>query len=299
MGAFFSFFASYVVPTYSGKLSPSKKQDWGYPESMIHYIAKNPSSVNVYQKIIQSCKYFFEKNPVLVASKLVACEENFEGDICLNKTDECRKNKGKCCVKIDIAKDARKIWLLEGLQIGGGTKISISVLCSQLYRCEINCLEIWNKEIMFDDLKLLTSSAKKITLCRSSVKYNDGKPVMLDKIIESSSNGTEFFFEYNNDDVSMVNVSTLKNIMKLKNLKMLERFNLVNLPELVSIEDISAFFKHAMVAFGFNENISENYKNQLDSLVDEIIESEVRNHIIEYHGQDEEKLAVLFSQCYF
>uniref|UniRef100_A0AC35GMM0 Uncharacterized protein n=1 Tax=Panagrolaimus sp. PS1159 TaxID=55785 RepID=A0AC35GMM0_9BILA len=188
--------ASDVVSTFFGKRAwpgcPSKKQDWGYPESMIHYIAKNPSSAEVYQKMIQSCN---------------------------------------------------KIWLRDELDIEDGAKNFTSVLCSKLYQCEVYRLRIWDKVITFDDFKLLTSSAKEITLCGNKIAFNDGKPVMLDKILESSPIVNRFSFNFENDGVSMVNVSTMKNIMKLKNLGKIEFFGLYNLPESLSVEDISAFFK--------------------------------------------------------
>uniref|UniRef100_A0AC35GI89 Uncharacterized protein n=1 Tax=Panagrolaimus sp. PS1159 TaxID=55785 RepID=A0AC35GI89_9BILA len=181
MAASSSILASDVVSTFFGKRAwpgcPSKKQDWGYPESMIHYIAKNPSSAKVYQKMIQSCKYFFENNPVLVVSKLEAFQENEKCDICSNKTNECKKNKGKCCVRIDIAKVSSKFWLLDEFDIGKSAQNFFSVFCSKMYRCEINRLGIWKMVIVFDDLQLLTSSAKQITLWRNSITYNDGKPV--------------------------------------------------------------------------------------------------------------------------
>uniref|UniRef100_A0A914PLX0 Uncharacterized protein n=1 Tax=Panagrolaimus davidi TaxID=227884 RepID=A0A914PLX0_9BILA len=289
------------TPVFYGKCvwpdGPTKKQNWPFKESLIYYISKNPSSAKVYQKMIQSCKYSFEKNPVLVVSRLRACKDNVNSRICSNTFDECKKNKRKCCVKIDIAKVSSKIWIMNKLNVKYGPKNFTSVLCSKLYRCEINHLQIWDKVIMFDDLQLLTSSAKEIMFWRNSITYNDGKLVMLDKIIESSSNGTKFYFEFDNDD-STVN-SLVKNIMKLKNLEKIEGFNLANLPESLSIEDISAFFKkykHAIVAFFFNENISVEYKNQLDFLIDEIIESEFPNHIIQYDGQDIEKCKIMYSR---
>uniref|UniRef100_A0AC35GUX7 RRM domain-containing protein n=1 Tax=Panagrolaimus sp. PS1159 TaxID=55785 RepID=A0AC35GUX7_9BILA len=82
----------------------------------------------------------------------------------------------------------------------------------------------------------------------------------------------------------------MKCILKLKNLGKIEYFCLVNLPESLSAEVISEFFKkfgHVKIRFHFNEDISEDYKNQLDGLIDEIVESEIPNRIVEYDGQDE------------
>uniref|UniRef100_A0A914NX89 Uncharacterized protein n=1 Tax=Panagrolaimus davidi TaxID=227884 RepID=A0A914NX89_9BILA len=294
MGASSSIFASDVVPTFYGKRAwpgcPTKKHDWKYPESMIHYIAKNPSSTKVYQKMIQSGKYFFEKNPVLVVSKLDTCKDNVNSLICSNTVDECKKNTEKCCVKIDIAKVFSKIWITDKLSVTDGAKNFTSVFCSKLYRCEIDFLGICRKVIMFDDLLLFTSSAKKILLCDNQIIFNEGKPVMLNTILESSPNVTIFFF-YFDDGASTVNTS-LKNIMKLKNLGKIEYFGLHNLSESLSIEDISAFLKkseHVRIEFRFSKNISDDYKNQLDALIDEIIESKAFNRLIVYDGQDREK----------
>ena len=41
-------------------------QRFSIPSSFIYYMAKNPTSLPVYQKLIQSCKYFFAKNPIIV-----------------------------------------------------------------------------------------------------------------------------------------------------------------------------------------------------------------------------------------
>uniref|UniRef100_A0A914PG11 LRR containing protein n=1 Tax=Panagrolaimus davidi TaxID=227884 RepID=A0A914PG11_9BILA len=230
------FYAKCVWPA-----GPTKKQNWPFKESLIYYISTNPSSAKFYQKTIQSCKYFFEKNSVLVVSKLKACKDNANSLICSYTIDECKKNKGKCCVKIDTAKVSSKIWITDKLSVKYGSKNFTSVLCSKLYRCEIDRLEICDKLIMFDDLQLLTSSVKDITLWDNKITFNDGKPVMLDKIIESSPIVTEFVYKFGNDD-STVNAS-LKNIMKLENLGKIEYFGLDNLPESLSIEDISAVFK--------------------------------------------------------
>uniref|UniRef100_A0AC34FM67 Uncharacterized protein n=1 Tax=Panagrolaimus sp. ES5 TaxID=591445 RepID=A0AC34FM67_9BILA len=49
---------------------PSLKQYFNLPESVMYYIAMNPSTPEVYLKLIQSCKYFFEKNPILVVADI-------------------------------------------------------------------------------------------------------------------------------------------------------------------------------------------------------------------------------------
>uniref|UniRef100_A0A914PQR0 Uncharacterized protein n=1 Tax=Panagrolaimus davidi TaxID=227884 RepID=A0A914PQR0_9BILA len=89
------------------------------------------------------------------------------------------------------------------------------------------------------------------------------------------------------------------NILKLQNLKNLEWFLFNDIPESLNIRDLSAFlknYKDLEITFRFNENISDEYKNQLDALIDEIIESEVFGRHIRYDGQEEKKLKILNSR---
>uniref|UniRef100_A0A914QS39 Uncharacterized protein n=1 Tax=Panagrolaimus davidi TaxID=227884 RepID=A0A914QS39_9BILA len=186
--------ASDIVPTFYGKRvwpgCPSKekedcksvKQDWVYPESMILHMAKNPSSPEVYQKMIQCCKEFFEINPVIVVSKLEARNDDGDSRFCSNDF-ECDKN---------IAKISSKFWITDKLIVMDGPKNYTSVLCSKIHRCDINYLSICDKVIMFEDLQILTSSVKKVVLLYNKITFHDGQPVLLNKIIECSSTSTEF-----------------------------------------------------------------------------------------------------------
>uniref|UniRef100_A0A914NXI0 Uncharacterized protein n=1 Tax=Panagrolaimus davidi TaxID=227884 RepID=A0A914NXI0_9BILA len=122
---------------------------------------------------------------------------------------------------------------------------------------------------------------------------------MLDKILECLPSNIEDFSFWFRNDVSIVNDSTVKNILKLQNLENLKYFYLFECPDTMSIEDLSAFIKkyeNTWIFLDFASNISEEYKEQLDSLIDEIIESDVPKRVIEYDGQDEEKLQIMSSR---
>uniref|UniRef100_A0AC34FDL6 Uncharacterized protein n=1 Tax=Panagrolaimus sp. ES5 TaxID=591445 RepID=A0AC34FDL6_9BILA len=47
-----------------------RHQEFSLPDSIMHYIAMNPKNAKLYEKLIQSCKFFFVKNPILVLSNL-------------------------------------------------------------------------------------------------------------------------------------------------------------------------------------------------------------------------------------
>uniref|UniRef100_A0A914P7Q2 Uncharacterized protein n=1 Tax=Panagrolaimus davidi TaxID=227884 RepID=A0A914P7Q2_9BILA len=278
--------------------APSMKQYFSIPNSLIYYIAKNPSSHKLYSKLIQSCKYFFEKNPILVAAKFQDCQDGVNSLICSNKYLECKKNKKQCCVKIDIKKLKSKMWIIAELDMDYGDKDYVSFILPKLYRCELYHIGICDKIVMFEDLEFF-NSAKDLVLHGTSVKYNDGTVVMLEKILERFPNVEFFELEYG-ENISRVTASTLANISKHTNFKNIKIINFTEIPEIFSVEDLSDFIKKCgndtMVWLWFNSTISEAYKEQLDALIDEIIESEVKNRWILYDGQDEEKCEIMHSR---
>uniref|UniRef100_A0A914PBQ5 Uncharacterized protein n=1 Tax=Panagrolaimus davidi TaxID=227884 RepID=A0A914PBQ5_9BILA len=46
-----------------------RHQNFSMPDSFVFYIAKNPKTWKLYQKMVKTCKYFFVKNPILVIDK--------------------------------------------------------------------------------------------------------------------------------------------------------------------------------------------------------------------------------------
>uniref|UniRef100_A0A914QTL8 Uncharacterized protein n=1 Tax=Panagrolaimus davidi TaxID=227884 RepID=A0A914QTL8_9BILA len=171
--------------------APSMKQYFSIPNSLIYYIAKNPSSHKVYSKLIQTCKYFFEKNPILVAAKFQDCKDGINSLICSNEYLECKKNKQKCCIKIDIKKLKSKIWIIAELDMDYGDKDYVSFILPKFYRCELYHFGLTDKIVMFEDLEFF-NSAKDLVLHETSIIYNDGTVVMLEKILERFPN-VEFF----------------------------------------------------------------------------------------------------------
>uniref|UniRef100_A0A914NYZ5 Uncharacterized protein n=1 Tax=Panagrolaimus davidi TaxID=227884 RepID=A0A914NYZ5_9BILA len=171
----------------SWKDGTSKKQYWPFKASIIHYMAKNPSTAKCYLKMAQSCKYFFEAKPIIIVPRMMNdLHDKSITILCPNKYEECVKNEEKCCIKIDLNKLLHKIWITERLDTDVQTYIPL--IRTKIYRCEITVFGIFNIEIMFDDFKLMTLFVEKIGMFNVSVKYNDEKVVTLDKIIESVPN---------------------------------------------------------------------------------------------------------------
>uniref|UniRef100_A0A914PET2 Uncharacterized protein n=1 Tax=Panagrolaimus davidi TaxID=227884 RepID=A0A914PET2_9BILA len=153
------------TPIFYGKRAwpggPSVQQNWSLPNSMIFYIAKNPSSSKVYQKLVQTCKFFFEKNPIIIIENLDTCENGTNYHISQNERLDCLENKFECCIKIDLNKLSTKIWITQGLFIRKHIQNSIATVVQRNFRYEILNLGVDDNDIIFDDLKVLASFANK------------------------------------------------------------------------------------------------------------------------------------------
>uniref|UniRef100_A0AC34F9W4 DUF38 domain-containing protein n=1 Tax=Panagrolaimus sp. ES5 TaxID=591445 RepID=A0AC34F9W4_9BILA len=274
--------------------SLSLKQSFSLPESVMYYMAMNPSTPEVYNKLIQCCKYFFEKNPILVAARM-----RDDTTICSDKycSKFFRDDDKKCCVNLDITKTSSKLWLTHELHLHGNDDAStfIPLLTHKLFRYEIQNLTVNKKIITIDVFKFLASSPKSIRVYASKIIDSAGNTVMLETLLENMYNVKYFTYAFLNES-SMINASTLSTITKQKNFGQLLSFKMFFIPEVFSVEDLSAFLnahKTLEILFDFDRNISEDYANQLDGLVDAVIESERNNLIIWYRGQDRNKRKIM------
>uniref|UniRef100_A0A914PB64 Uncharacterized protein n=1 Tax=Panagrolaimus davidi TaxID=227884 RepID=A0A914PB64_9BILA len=301
--------SSKLIPTpiFYGKRAwpgcPSIQQNWSLPNSIILYIAKNPSSSKVYQILVRTCKFFFETNPIIITAYLDTCKNSTKYRISQNQNErrKCSQNNFECCIKIDLNMLSTKIWITRGLYIQKRIQNSITTIVQKNFRFESFHLSVAENDIIFDDLKFLVSSAKRVFLFENSIKYKNGSIVMLDNILGCLPTNIEIFWFDFGKDVPMVNAnaSTMKNILKLQNLENLKDFIMYNCPGTLSVEDLSVFlkkFENTNIHFDFKSNISPEYKEQLDYLIDTIIESDVPNHFIAYDGQDAEKHGIMLSR---
>uniref|UniRef100_A0AC34GPK3 DUF38 domain-containing protein n=1 Tax=Panagrolaimus sp. ES5 TaxID=591445 RepID=A0AC34GPK3_9BILA len=273
---------------------PSVRQNFSLPYSIMYYMARNPSTPEVYQKLIQSCKYFFEKNPILVAADM-----HGKTKLCPNDYKICSENDQKCCINIDMKEFSSKIWITNMLSLENkNISTFTSLIYPKLYRWNIIDLTFYNEDIHLNDFEKFVPFLTDINLHNVRITKDDKIIVMLDKIIEMVPNLKKFEYDLRND-FSMINATTMKNLRELKNLQHLESFILRNIPELFNVEDISSFIKDhpaTKISFSFNGQISEEYEIQLDALVDTVIESQVLECLIIYFGQNEEKYKIMYER---
>uniref|UniRef100_A0AC34FN86 Uncharacterized protein n=1 Tax=Panagrolaimus sp. ES5 TaxID=591445 RepID=A0AC34FN86_9BILA len=269
---------------------PSLKQWFALPESIMYYMAKNPCTSEVYLKLIQSCKFFFEKMPLLVAADL-----HGKTKLCPYDEEECGENDQGCCVEIDMDKLSNKIWITNMLYLENeNISTFTSLIYPKLYRCQKANLTIYGEVIQFDDFEKCAPFLTDIDLHNVQTES-----VMLDKLIELCPKVKTFKFFFGSNNLSMIDATTVNNICKLKNLQHLESFILWNIPHVINVEDISTFIKDhpaAKILLSFNDPISEEYKIQLEALINTVIESQVLKCQIIYSGQNNGKKKILYER---
>uniref|UniRef100_A0A914YCS3 Uncharacterized protein n=1 Tax=Panagrolaimus superbus TaxID=310955 RepID=A0A914YCS3_9BILA len=142
---------------------------------MLHYIAKNPKNTKVYQKMVESCKYFFIKNPILIISKLRYIHNGWE-----TRVNETWKS-------IDMNKILCKLWITFELRVVpenvNNTSVASAVV-PKIYQCNFKRLLLCDQVISLKEHMILCSSVKELRLERVIVKNEDCTLVTLEKLIE-------------------------------------------------------------------------------------------------------------------
>uniref|UniRef100_A0A914Q710 Uncharacterized protein n=1 Tax=Panagrolaimus davidi TaxID=227884 RepID=A0A914Q710_9BILA len=265
------------------------KQYFSLPSNIIYYMVMNPSTPKCYNKLIQCCKHFFERNPIIVVKNLIFydCDEPFESQTKICPLRECECQHFGCCVHIDIYKFINKFWLTSELEFDFSTTSEfgpgfssnnnpnyISTLCSKIFQCDIVKLELEEKVIYYEDFKLLALSAKEILLDDVEVIYNkedDDDNVMLEKILEACPKVKKFTYVFGGRVYTSTS-ETIKNIEKLKDFEQnIFCFVCYRIPEIFKVEDLSNFIKNhefVSIQLHFDSGISNEYENQLDALID-------------------------------
>lgn len=159
-------------------VSYCRYQKWSLPESIIYYITKNPLSSKCYSKLVQSCKYFFIKNPILI----IQCLRFSLGTwiISLN-------NVGAC---IEMSRITAKLWITDELLVFDFDKTRSSLVSSifpKIFQSNVSTLKLCNQVISYSEFLFLSSNVQNIILDYITVINVDGSIVSLEKLFKSLS----------------------------------------------------------------------------------------------------------------
>uniref|UniRef100_A0AC34FGB0 Uncharacterized protein n=1 Tax=Panagrolaimus sp. ES5 TaxID=591445 RepID=A0AC34FGB0_9BILA len=139
----------------------------------MHYMAMNPSSAEVYQKLIQSCKYFFVKNLILVLRVMYYKSNGWETFINGEWKD------------IDLSNISSKLWITDRFFVYPNNDNHIaSPIVPKIYQCNAKKLILYDQILSYDEFMVLAPAVEHLDFIRVTVKYGDGSIVPFEKLVE-------------------------------------------------------------------------------------------------------------------
>uniref|UniRef100_A0AC34F9J8 Uncharacterized protein n=1 Tax=Panagrolaimus sp. ES5 TaxID=591445 RepID=A0AC34F9J8_9BILA len=155
-------------------------QDFSLPNPIIKYIIEKPSLPKAYNKLIQTCKYFFATNPIFVVHCIHA-SENGQWKTCICKNG-CQRPHERTQI-ITFENPVVKLWITHKLAIWiPSPQNLISVLTPKLYIFDIPHVVLHDQIIRYNDFKNLYFSTNFVLFKDVIVKYDDGRMLAFEEV---------------------------------------------------------------------------------------------------------------------
>ena len=100
-------------------------QKFAIPPNIIYYITQNPTSASGYQNLIQSCKYFYRKKPVIIVDDITFADDRLR--ICKN---DDKKNYGS----LTLIQAFCQFWVLQKATFFSLNNVAIEFICEKMFR---------------------------------------------------------------------------------------------------------------------------------------------------------------------
>uniref|UniRef100_A0AC35FEX6 Uncharacterized protein n=1 Tax=Panagrolaimus sp. PS1159 TaxID=55785 RepID=A0AC35FEX6_9BILA len=261
-------------------IAPNRRYDFAFPDCVILYIAKNPTSAKLYKKLIETCRYFFWKNPILFTDFLIYKNNEMKADFSEYEHDICLKNvpykfwvSGYCCIGFRANSSFQKDL--------------VSSFLPRIYR--------------FDEFLFVTAKTGRVRFSDLTVVNRDGKEITFETLVELIPEVLSLDHCFKSDDKT-VTAKSVKEILKIPRLQNLYEFRLFNVPEAFDIETLFAHIKNSsgMFELEFPGPLSLAYQSRLEAIIDEIIEAETFDYIppfISFPEMTDERTRKLFEVC--
>uniref|UniRef100_A0A914QU16 Uncharacterized protein n=1 Tax=Panagrolaimus davidi TaxID=227884 RepID=A0A914QU16_9BILA len=247
------------------------RQYFSIPEPIIFYAAKNPTSMKLYQKLIESCKYFFIKNPILNFHSLKICGNEWK--VCKYNCYDCRWAETFCLN--DIEKIQSKISVQYTLKIVSRTSPNCaSSMISKMKECNPVNLKLSYQNISFNEFLVFSKTLQACILYETKIIYENGKEVPCENLISNLPKAFHFDLTLREDSFSDFS-NTANELLKIPHFKNLYSLNLSGIS---GDFDIDTFFdylkenKTTRMFLEFNHWTSSEYENKLQMIADEIID---------------------------
>uniref|UniRef100_A0A914PE53 Uncharacterized protein n=1 Tax=Panagrolaimus davidi TaxID=227884 RepID=A0A914PE53_9BILA len=257
------------------------QQNFSMPDSIIFYVAKNPKTAELYLKMVKTCKYFFVKNPIIIIPNLYASGGKW-------------RVNGK---PLDLTKYNCKCWITDRIHASANEFVDkniFSPIIPKLYQCGAKSLYLTDQIISYHNLSFIISSAESIIFNNVIVKHADGSDAPLEDTVAIAIKACQISFTK-----PTITPKTMKELTKLPIFLKLDNFVLFNPSEVFDIDAFYSYMKknlHTKFFLNFDEQIIDAFKNRLETIVDEILETKQLNYkppLINFTELDFEKYVKL------
>uniref|UniRef100_A0A914P520 Uncharacterized protein n=1 Tax=Panagrolaimus davidi TaxID=227884 RepID=A0A914P520_9BILA len=246
-------------------------QNFALPDSIMFYMAKNPRSSKVYQKIVKSCKYFFIKNPILVIHQL-NCNSIYQVHESVNRTKLCF---------IGITS---KIWISQNFQ-NFVSDFVLDILPYEplhfisFYQSDAKRYQLIGQRVSaINFFQSFASKCEEILLCNSTIKNDNGSILSIQAIISALPKLKIFRCVHSS---KMINYKTVEELLCIPHFYSLQYFHLTNIPDTF---DIGLFYeyikinKKTKIYLHYSNQISQGYKYRLQMIAKDIIKRTKSQH---------------------
>uniref|UniRef100_A0AC34G7C1 Uncharacterized protein n=1 Tax=Panagrolaimus sp. ES5 TaxID=591445 RepID=A0AC34G7C1_9BILA len=181
-----------TLPSESATNNVKRKYTFQHPYQQIlpfhytsiNYIINNPTA-EVWKKLIQTCKYFFSKNPLYPVDELNAFTfDNIRCTITADETD------------IDPNTNVPKLWALNafcgGDEYSGRKAVSLAI--PRIAKFQLRTLDLRYQGLKLHEYHILTASGsiETLNLVDVTIKQSDGSNINADKLFDNLNNIKEF-----------------------------------------------------------------------------------------------------------
>uniref|UniRef100_A0AC34F014 Uncharacterized protein n=1 Tax=Panagrolaimus sp. ES5 TaxID=591445 RepID=A0AC34F014_9BILA len=161
----------------------SQQQNFDFRTSTLNYILKNPKSPEIWKKLVHTCKWFFDKNSIVV---LPCLHYDFYSshEVCMICSDE---NCNYRCDRLNnLSNVPFKLWITQKLDIEGNKEYTnfAERLYPFIFKCDATTITLCNKVLSFKEFLFLTHDANDVSIA-TLINDENGKTVPFEKIVEN------------------------------------------------------------------------------------------------------------------
>uniref|UniRef100_A0AC35FBB3 Uncharacterized protein n=1 Tax=Panagrolaimus sp. PS1159 TaxID=55785 RepID=A0AC35FBB3_9BILA len=154
-------------------------QDWSLPSPIIRYIISN-ANPTIYQKLQQSCKYFFFKNPLLFCYRFFFTDFHLDSVQFIESSAECTTSS----ISTFRHKDLHITTVLNFYDRMSKTSLS-KVIQEKFFQCDAKFIDICDQDFSEKEFKFLVGhgNVEKIELWDCEILKENGQLMVTEEIL--------------------------------------------------------------------------------------------------------------------